>query len=274
MDGSQGLQDTIGVQDIDLDEFAYVMGIRGWFRFENVMRQPFLDTLRQDLQSLYDKRRAKQIENGVADGMEGTAHHLVGDNTAIDRLIATHPLGAYLDRYFDGGKYILNSVGAVLNTKDSDKYVGAVHRDVRSYTSPHRMMINVMVLLDDFTPENGATYILPGSQWLQGKPSDEVFFNYAEQVRGKAGDMIVFDSHMWHAAGANTTDQVRRLITIGFARPYIKAQIDFPRFLSDEFASNLSEVEKQLYGYHARVAESLDEYYQPAENRTYRSDQR
>jgi ectoine hydroxylase-related dioxygenase (phytanoyl-CoA dioxygenase family) len=85
--------------------------------------------------------------------------------------------------------------------------------------------------------------------------------------------VVVFNSNLWHAAGANTTSTARRALTIAFTKPFIKQQLDYPRALGYE-RQDFSPTVRQLLGYNARVPASLDEWYQPPEKRMYKSDQR
>jgi ectoine hydroxylase-related dioxygenase (phytanoyl-CoA dioxygenase family) len=128
-------------------------------------------------------------------------------------------------------------------------------------------------MLDDFTLENGATYVLSGSHHLEEKPSDEYFRAHAEQVVGSAGNVLIFDSNVWHAAADNLTDAPRRSVTPMYCRPYIKQQFDYPRMLGEDVGRQLSEPIRQVIGYNARVPASLDEWYQPPEKRMYKPGQ-
>ena len=256
------------------EDFNYLIATRGWYRFEAAVDEAMIQELRDDLARLYKTRLQTAVQNGVGDVILGTTHHLVGERTSFDRLLFSRFLVDYLNEYFGGDRYVLSAFNAVINEKPSGSYVGKIHRDVRSFSAPYRLMINIMVLLDDFTLDNGATYLLSGSHHVAEKPSDRLFFERADRAVGRAGDVFAFDSHLWHAAGANETDRPRRCLTIGYTRPFIKPQIDFYRQLNEEFKAELTDEQQQLLGFFARVPASVDEYYQRPENRSYRSDQR
>jgi ectoine hydroxylase-related dioxygenase (phytanoyl-CoA dioxygenase family) len=177
-----------------------------------------------------------------------------------------------LDRYFQG-PYILNTYGGLLNAPGAASYVGRVHRDLRTFSGDLHLMAQLLVMLDEFTEDNGATWLLTGSHRLPERPPDDVFFKEAVRAVGPAGSIVVFDSNLWHAAGANRTDRPRRALTLAFTRPFIKQQLDYPRALGYERADAFSPALRQLLGYNARVPASLDEWYQPPSRRMYRRDQ-
>jgi ectoine hydroxylase-related dioxygenase (phytanoyl-CoA dioxygenase family) len=83
----------------------------------------------------------------------------------------------------------------------------------------------------------------------------------------------LFDSLLVHAAAPNNTAASRPALTLCLGRPFMKPQMDWPRFLPEDFTRNMSPRVRQLMGFNARVASSLTEYYQPAEHWTFKADQ-
>jgi phytanoyl-CoA dioxygenase PhyH len=255
------------------EDFDFLMSTRGWTVFPAAMGGRDLAPMRADLDRLYEHCREVQTRNGVAANMVGTAHHLVGYDSSLDRILDDFPLYDWIGRFF-AGKFILLSFGASLNPPGSKAYVARPHRDVRQFTRDVRTSINMLIMLDDFTPETGGTLILGGSHLVEALPSTEMFLRLADRVTGKAGDVILFDSQTVHSAGENRGDAPRRALTLTMGRPWLKPQIDFPRFLPPEREAQLSPVARQLFGFDARVATSLDEYYQPPERWTFKADQK
>lgn len=254
-----------------LEQADYLMRVRGWVIFDHVIDNNLLMRLRDDLMKVYELRRAVQIRNGIGDVMSGTCHHLLGENTSMDDFIATAPLHDFIKQFFDS-HYILNSFGAFINQPNDTAYVSKVHRDVRTFAGNFRLLLNMLIMLDDFTLDNGATYFLSGSHHVAHKPSDEIFYANASRGVGKAGDIVVFDSNLWHAAGVNKSPHVRRGLTLTYSRPFFKQQIDFPRLLGDDYVKN-NELLRQILGYNARVPTTIDEFYQPPEKRAYKAGQ-
>ena len=128
-------------------------------------------------------------------------------------------------------------------------------------------------MLDDFTLENGATYLLTGSHLKDERPTDEVFYSQSERAEGKAGDILFFNSNLWHAAGLNNSSKERRAITITFTKPFMKQQLDYPRAVGYENVELLSEPLQQVIGYFSRTPVNLTEWYQVPEKRFYRKGQ-
>ena len=76
---------------------------------------------------------------------------------------------------------------------------------------------NTIWLLDDFTPENGATRVVPGTHLLKMLPQQvlpDIFAPHPNQelVLGKAGTVVVMNAHAWHGGTANRTGAPRRAL--------------------------------------------------------------
>lgn len=253
-------------------EFERSIATRGLAVFPGAIGPELLAGLRVDIARRIAACRALQRRNGVSDGMDGVAHHVVGGGDSLQRFLESDPLRECLLAYFGGAEYILNSYGAVDNTDAPDAYRHGLrfHRDVRTWSDGFRLMINMLVMVDDFTPENGATRYVPGSHRVRERPA-EAEFEAAERMTGIAGTIVLFDSNLWHAAAPNRTPQSRRALTLTFTRAFMKQQLDYPRLLGEDFPCN--DRMRQLLGYNARVPATLDEWYQPPERRMYKPGQ-
>ncbi len=91
-----------------------------------------------------------------------------------------------------------------------------LHRDLSAQRPGDT--VNVMAYFDDYGPQNGATRIVPGSH--RPGPNEPPFdFNDesgAVQLSGRAGDILVFDADLVHAASLNPTGARRRSVLIGY----------------------------------------------------------
>jgi ectoine hydroxylase-related dioxygenase (phytanoyl-CoA dioxygenase family) len=85
--------------------------------------------------------------------------------------------------------------------------------------------------------------------------------------------MLVFDSTLWHAAGANVSGKDRLAINHQFTRSFLKPQMDYVRALGGEKVLEQEPRTQQLLGWYTRTPTSLDDYYRPPEERLYRARQ-
>lgn len=245
---------------------------RGWCLLPEVVDGLTLGRLRTGMDEACERARAIQVRNGVEAGADGTLHHLPCHDAVFLEFLGHLHLDGEIRNFLEGN-YILNSFGGVINRKEAPSYVCRVHRDIRTFTGDLKLMLNLLVMVDDFTIENGATHFLSGSHRQAHRPSDEDFHRRADRAVGRAGSVVLFDSNLWHAAGENLTPEPRRALTLTFTRPFLKPQFDYPRYFGYEAGDSFPEPLVQLLGYHARIPASLDEWYQPPESRMYRPGQ-
>jgi ectoine hydroxylase-related dioxygenase (phytanoyl-CoA dioxygenase family) len=73
---------------------------------------------------------------------------------------------------------------------------------------------NTIWMLDDFTPDNGATRMIPRSHtWRRlPEPGNRDALPDEQLVTGCAGTVVVMNTHMWHAGTGNHTDRCRRAL--------------------------------------------------------------
>jgi ectoine hydroxylase-related dioxygenase (phytanoyl-CoA dioxygenase family) len=152
-------------------------------------------------------------------------------------------------------------------------FQNSYHQDFPRVLNGYVASINVLFAIDEFTRDNGATWIVPGTQHTPEPPSAGTIEASAIPLECSAGSMIVFDSTLWHAAGSNTSGRDRLAINHQFTRSWIKQQIDYVRALGNEAVEARPPRTQQLLGWFTRVVTSLDEYYQPPERRLYRKAQ-
>ena len=94
---------------------------------------------------------------------------------------------------------------------------------------------NTAWLLDDFTTENGALRVVPGTHRSGQRPQDVLTDPEATHpeevlVTGRAGDLVVMNSHLWHGGTANRTDR-RRLALHAFYCRWDKPQQQYQKAL-------------------------------------------
>lgn len=113
-------------------------------------------------------------------------------------------------------------------------------------------VVNSMWMLDDVTPDNGATRIVPGSHHFEEKVADALDDPMAPHpdevyLTGKAGSVGVFNGNAWHGCTMNrTTDRSRRLLHCAFIAREHAQQTDQRAFLQPEAAARLSPLARYI----------------------------
>jgi ectoine hydroxylase-related dioxygenase (phytanoyl-CoA dioxygenase family) len=249
---------------------------KGYTILRNKISSDWLNKLSTAIDKSFIEHRIIQLENNNDIKTDGVALHvMLNDSIFIDFLKYLQSIGfikELQDNFFES-KCILNSFSALDNLPNQPNFSAIVHRDLRFYSGDFPIMINCLVMVDDFTTENGGTYLLPKSHLEKRKPSDEEFFNNADQATGKRGDILIFNANVWHSSAPNKTQEHRRAIPITISKSFMKQLLDYPRALGYDRMEEFDYDFQQLLGYHSRVPASLNEWYQPEDKRFYKKDQ-
>ena len=150
-----------------------------------------------------------------------------------------------LVRHVLGGECKLSSLNA--RSADPHSEIGQpLHVDMGAIPDEKGYWVcNTVWMLDDFTPTNGPTRMVPGSHKWGTRPQDvldDLLAPHPQEVllTGKAGSIAVMNAHMWHAGTANRT-AAPRLAMHGFYCRRDKPQQQYQKqLLRPEVQQNLS----------------------------------
>lgn len=209
--------------------------------------------------------------------------HLPGKREYIIYDLVTHG-GAFVDllvnetmrrifSHFLGATCILYSFTSTIMRPGIYQPTTEIHVDTPRLIPNYHSTLLMTLALDDFTPENGSTWYLPGSHTQKERPSDEEFYKGAVRVSRPAGAAVFFNPRVWHAGAPNHTQETRRAVTTYACRSYMRQRFDYPRMIAPELSATLTDSHKAFLGYNVRVPTNLAEYYVPAEERLYKANQ-
>jgi ectoine hydroxylase-related dioxygenase (phytanoyl-CoA dioxygenase family) len=104
---------------------------------------------------------------------------------------------------------------------------------------------NSIWLLDDFTADNGATRVVPGSHRFGASPRqalpDPAAAHPGEvRLTAEAGTVVIFNSHLWHGGTRNRSGRPRRALHSYFTRRGNRQQLDQKAYIRPETLARLS----------------------------------
>jgi ectoine hydroxylase-related dioxygenase (phytanoyl-CoA dioxygenase family) len=163
--------------------------------------------------------------------------------------IAKHPTALAVARAALGPKITLASQVGILNKPASKNYVENWHRELQyqHLTTSRPLAVQTLLTVDDFTPDNGATFFLYGSHLFENFPSDAFVRKWQVQIQAPAGSLIMFDSLLYHRSSPNRTDRERLAINNFYTLPILAQQIDLASMLNG--AHSETEEDRELFGY-------------------------
>jgi ectoine hydroxylase-related dioxygenase (phytanoyl-CoA dioxygenase family) len=145
------------------------------------------------------------------------------DKGEVFEWVVTNPGVLAAVRHVLGGDFKLSS----LNARSTDPWspeCQPLHCDAGAVADESGFWVcNTIWLLDDFTPTNGATRIVPGSHRWRKAPQQELADPQAPHPReilvlGEAGTVVVMNTHAWHGGTANRTGKPRRALHAFYTR--------------------------------------------------------
>ena len=126
-----------------------------------------------------------------------------------------------------------------------------IHADdqVMPLPKPHVATVcNTMWALTDFTAENGATRVIPGSHLADRSPD---FGRPYESVPAEmeAGSVLVWHGSLWHGGGANATSERRVGIAMNYCAGWVRQQENQQLGLDRDLVASFSPRLQELCGF-------------------------
>jgi ectoine hydroxylase-related dioxygenase (phytanoyl-CoA dioxygenase family) len=208
----------------------------GYVLLEDAMGPELLGELRTAIHALFE---AEGDRAGHEFKTEANAHriaNLVNKGEVFRRAIA-------LPRMLEGVRHVLGPDAKLssLNARSADPHSDdgqPLHVDMSALPDERGFWVcNTVWLLDDFTPDNGATRVVPGSHRWGTRPQDVLADPMAAHpdevlVLGRAGSIAVMNAHTWHGGTANRTAAPRLAMHAFYCRRD-KAQQQYQKRLLD-----------------------------------------
>ncbi len=181
------------------------------------------ETLSRARNALYraaadDRKRAREVKGFALDRNDNNQriwNLLNRDPVFVD--LAEHPIALRLVKEILGWPALLSNISG--NITEPGAVRGVLHADQVFVPEPwpeRPQGINVAWCIDDFTTENGATEVVPGSHRWCRSPADADCEVPMVPVQAPAGSVLAFESRVWHRSGANTSADSRRAAVFPF----------------------------------------------------------
>jgi ectoine hydroxylase-related dioxygenase (phytanoyl-CoA dioxygenase family) len=115
---------------------------------------------------------------------------------------------------------------------------------------PHPALVcNSMWALTDFTEENGATRIVPGSHRWDHAPDYGRPHEGSMPAEMPKGSVLIWHGSLWHGGGANRSERRRVGIAMNYCAGYVRQQENQQMGIPREIARGFSPRLRELVGY-------------------------
>ncbi|MDQ0466929.1 ectoine hydroxylase-related dioxygenase (phytanoyl-CoA dioxygenase family) [Caulobacter ginsengisoli] len=232
---------------MDRDAHLQALSRDGFTIVENAIEPALIDELNAALAGLETLLDAKPAMNGFEGHNTVRIYNLLAYGEPFTRVPVHASVLPLIEGVLDEG-CLISSLSSI--AIDPGEIAQPIHADdmVIPLDKPHRAIVcNSMWALTDFTAENGATRLVPGSH-RKGNP------DYGGQYESIAAEMpkgsvLVWDGALWHGGGANQTDNRRMGVAMNYCAGFIRQQENQQLGLSPDLVRGFEPRLQELVGY-------------------------
>ncbi|ORV08353.1 phytanoyl-CoA dioxygenase family protein [Mycobacterium celatum] len=215
----------------------------GYVVWENLLSAEECETIREVVRpwlghagrNSFEGRRTQRI------------YSLLSRTRVCDRLVDHPRVLAVLDRLLMPN-YLLSALQAI-NIQHGES-AQLLHHDDGFYPVPRPrapLAAATIWAIDDFTADNGATVLVPGShRWGKRRPGPD---DPLLPVVMPAGSCVFFVGTLWHGGGANTSSRDRLAITAQYCQPWLRPMEAYLLSVPREIARTVSDDIRRMLGY-------------------------
>lgn len=248
-----------------VDEILAVVARDGGVILRDFLTRDQIDRFNQDVEPAMEALRPGSThENEIVQAFHGSntkrLTNLVTLSPTFRNEIIDHDLVHDLcDATFleESGTYWMTTAQVIEIGPGNDAQM--LHRDLENWypfigmgKDGPEVCLNFLIAFTDFTEENGATRVIPGSNhWDdfedRGTPEQTV------PAEMKAGDALFFSGKTAHGGGANRTDdEYRRAVAFAFNPGFLTGEEAYPFLVDRDVARTLSPRVQRILGFRSQ----------------------
>ena len=239
-------QTDVVIEGLDIGHHVAEIGRQGYSIVENFLDADLLAQIKNAFNTQVPITEMRAI--GTDTGKTWRAHNLLAKTRAADGVFLDKRLRAIVDGVL--GKYNQINITTLFNTLPGETKQ-FLHQDDGLWPIPRphpAFLCNALIAFDDFTIDNGATHLVPFSHIWHDREVDQSVESI--QVEMSAGSMVLWEGAMWHAGGANNSQDERMGFFLSHQVSYLRPQeIQLLAIPPDE-ARKLPTKLQRLIGYH------------------------
>jgi ectoine hydroxylase-related dioxygenase (phytanoyl-CoA dioxygenase family) len=220
----------------------------GFTIIENAIDHGLLDAIGADLERLEVEHGIKPASN-VFEGLRTVRiYNLLARGKIYEEIPVHENVLPLVERVLDRG-CLVSSLSSI--SIDPGQSAQPVHADdqIMPIEKPHVAVVcNTMWAVTDFTEQNGATRLVPGSHRANGNPDMAERYPSIPAEMAK-GSVLVWHGSLWHGGGANTGSTRRVGIAMNYCAGFIRQQENQQLGIPVEVARGFSPRLRKLIGY-------------------------
>src|SRR3954452_2957397 len=239
------MRGSLAAMTVDVELHVKDVAETGYTIVENAIDPDLVDELNASLARLEQYLGVQPAPNSFEGHHTLRIYNLLAYDAVWQQVPVHSSMLPIVERVLDPGCLIssLSSID-ILGGEDAQPIHAA--DQLIPIPKPHPPTVcNTMWALTDFTEENGATRLIPGSHLRDHSPNYGQHYDSIPAEMPK-GSVLVWHGSLWHGGGANNTPNRRVGIAMNYCAGYIRQQenqqLGLPRDLARRFPPRLREL--------------------------------
>jgi ectoine hydroxylase-related dioxygenase (phytanoyl-CoA dioxygenase family) len=221
---------------------------RGYTIVPDAIEPDLIDAIADDLTRIERDNDVKPATNDFEGSRTIRIYNLLAHGAVYERIPVHANVLPVVEGVLDSG-CLVSSLSSI--SIDPGETGQPIHADdqLMPLAKPHAPTVcNTMWALTDFTDDNGATRLVPGSHLADHDPD---YGGDYETVPAemRRGSVLIWHGSLWHAGGANTTDARRVGIAMNYCAGFIRQQENQQLGIAASTVKGFSPRLRQLVGY-------------------------
>jgi ectoine hydroxylase-related dioxygenase (phytanoyl-CoA dioxygenase family) len=125
--------------------------------------------------------------------------------------------------------------------------------DAGQRITSHVLGLNVITCISEFTCENGATQVVPGSFTFPTLDIPSLPVPGLRAVEAPRGAALVFNINTWHGPSAHTGSSTRYALLTPWRRSWLRSEYDLASMVDPEVLERAGEEGAAIFGLSARI---------------------
>lgn len=244
----QGYRPVAALDDATIGVHAEHLRESGYTILENAIELELIEKLSEDLLRL-ERDLGITTGDNLFEGTHTTRVYNLLVHGPLYQQIPLHPnVLPVVERVLDPGLLVSTLSSIAIGPEETAQ---PIHSDdiLIPLPKPHPpLIVNTMWAVTDFTEENGATRIIPGSHLLDHSPNPLESYESVPAEMAK-GSVLVWVGSLWHGGGSNRTTSRRVGIAMNYCAGYIRQQENQQLGIPIDMARQFPERLQELVGY-------------------------
>jgi ectoine hydroxylase-related dioxygenase (phytanoyl-CoA dioxygenase family) len=220
----------------------------GYTIVEGAIEASLLDALRSELDRLEAELSIKPASNVFEGTKTVRIYNLLARGEVFERIPVHEGVLPIVERVLDRG-CLVSSLSSI--AIDPGEVAQPLHADDQAIPLPRPhvpIVCNTMWALTDFTADNGATRIVPGSHRDERAP-EPWGSTPTIPAEMRRGSVLIYNGSLWHGGGANGTETRRVGVAMNYCAGWVRQQENQQLGIPLDVARRFSQRLRKLCGF-------------------------